>query len=141
MKLDIVFAVGAGGRDANEIFDKEKEIVNSFIDNLKDNDAQFAVIEFGNKASVKSKLGDEMDAGKLKASVSAIQRTGDGKCLDKALEQAVQVKLLSENFPPKERVNVGETLRFFVTRLYSKIPYNFNFGRWLFKARLALTLD
>ena len=86
-----MFAVGAAGRDANEVFDKEKEIVNSFIDNLKDNDAQFAVIEFGNKASVKSKLGDENDPGKLKASVSAIQRTGDGKCLDKALEQAVQV--------------------------------------------------
>ncbi len=74
--------------------------MNSFIDNLKDNDAQFAVIEFGHKASVKSKLGDERDAGKLKACVSATQRTGDGKCLDKALEQAVQVTLFFENFFP-----------------------------------------
>ena len=88
-----MFAVGAAGRDANEIFDKEKEIVNSFIDNLKENDAQFAIIEFGHKASVKSKLGDERDAGKLKSSVSAIQRSGDGKGLDKALEHAVQVML------------------------------------------------
>ena len=92
IKLDVVFAIGAAGRDANDVFDKEKEIVNSFIDNLKENDSQFAIIEFGQKASVKSKLGGERDAGKLKACVSGIQRSGDGKCLDKALEQAVQVK-------------------------------------------------
>lgn len=91
IKLDVVFAVGAAGRDANDVFDKEKDIVNSFIDNLKDNDARFAVIEFGHKATVKSSLGDEVDPGKLKATVSAVQRSGDGKGLDKALEQAVQV--------------------------------------------------
>ena len=92
MKLDVVFAIGAAGRDANDVFDKEKVIVNSFVDNLKENDCQFAVIEFGHKASVKSKLGDERDMGRLKERVSGIQRSGDGKCLDKALEQAVQVK-------------------------------------------------
>ena len=91
MKIDVVFAVGAAGRDANEVFDKEKEITNSFIDNLKDNDARFAVIEFGHKATVKSHLGEERDAGKLKASVKEMTRSGDGKCLDKVLEQAVQI--------------------------------------------------
>ncbi|XP_046848822.1 collagen alpha-3(VI) chain-like isoform X2 [Xenia sp. Carnegie-2017] len=91
VKLDVVFAIGAAGKDANDVFEKEKLIVNSFIDNLKDNDAQFAIIEFGNKASVKSNLGDEMNAGILAASVADLQRSGEGKCLDKALEQAVEV--------------------------------------------------
>lgn len=105
IKLDVVFAVGAAGREANEIFDKEKEIIISFIDNLKDNDAQFAVIEFGHKATVKCKLGDERDAGKLKTSVSGIRRTGDGKCLDKALEQAVKVTLCTVIISPLKRAD------------------------------------
>ena len=92
VKLDVVFAIGAAGKDANDVFEKEKSIVNSFIHNLKDNDAQFAIIEFGNKASVKSNLGDEMNAGILAASVADLQRSGEGKCLDKALEQAVEVE-------------------------------------------------
>jgi hypothetical protein len=110
IKLDVVFAIGAAGRDANEVFDKEKAIVNSFIDNLKENDAQFAVIEFGHKASVKSKLGDERDAGKLKACVSGVQRSGDGKCLDKALEQAVHVRT---DFHSLKNTGLFSTIFFF----------------------------
>lgn len=85
------------------MFDKEKEMAASFIENLKDNDAQFAVIEFGHKATIKSKLGAEKDSRKLKASVKGISRSGDGKGLDKALEQAVQI-FQNEARPGSNRV-------------------------------------
>lgn len=67
---------------------KEKEMICSFINSFESGDYRYGVVEYGTKASVKAKFDDIHDKTKLKEFVNTIHRSGEGKGLDKALEQS-----------------------------------------------------
>lgn len=87
-KFDIIFTLGAMGNAADMIHLKEKEMIGSFIDSFEYGDYRYGVVEYGTKASVKAKFDDIHEKDKLKEFVNGIHRSGEGKGLDKALEQS-----------------------------------------------------
>lgn len=90
-KYDIIFTFGATGNAADMIHLKEKEMIGSFIDSFECGDYRYGVVEYGTKASVKAKFDDIHDKTKLKEFVNTIHRSGEGKGLDKALEQSYEL--------------------------------------------------
>ena len=86
--MDIVFAFGSFGDTAEEIFVKEKELVNSFIDSIHKRDTHFGVIEIGPRSKICASIGEYRDDVRLKRHVNLIRRSGDATGLDHALELA-----------------------------------------------------
>ena len=68
--LDIAFAFGASGSEADAVFKKEKEMINIFIDSLKVHDAQYGVIEYSSEARVHATFGQFSRKERLKAQVN-----------------------------------------------------------------------
>lgn len=67
--MDIAFAFGASGPDAEAVFRKEKEMIHVFIDSLKVHDAQYGVIEYSSDARVHASFGQFTRKDRLKAQV------------------------------------------------------------------------
>ena len=90
--------MGASGNEGDAAFEKEKEIINSFVDSLKSNDTQMAVVNYGeNGSNVDVKLGQFKDKEDFKSSVDKQERQGEGKALDKALDDTDKVLINLEN--------------------------------------------
>ena len=51
----------------------------------------YSVVNYGTKAVVHSKFGEEKDCAALQENVQGLQRAGEGKALDKALEQSLNI--------------------------------------------------
>lgn len=79
------------GNAADMIHLKEKEMIGSFIDSFEYGDYRYGVVEYGTKASVKAKFDDIHDKDKLKEFINTIRRSGEGKGLEKALEQSYEL--------------------------------------------------
>ena len=67
--VDIAFAFGASGPDADAVFKKEKEMINIFIDSLKVHDTEYGVIEYSSEARVHASFGQFSRKERLKAQV------------------------------------------------------------------------
>ena len=89
--LDIVFAFGSFGETAEEIFEKEKQLISSFIDSIQKRDTHYGVIEIGPRAKVCSKIGQYRDHVRLKRHVNLVRRSGDATGLGHALEVAANM--------------------------------------------------
>lgn len=91
--VDVTFVMGASGVEGDAAFEKQKEIINSFVDSLKSNDTQMAVVNYGeNESNVAVKLGQFKDKDDFKSCVDKQRRHGDGKALGKALDDTKTVK-------------------------------------------------
>jgi hypothetical protein len=89
--LDIVFAFGSFGETAEEIFEKEKQLISSFIDSVQKRDTHYGVVEIGPRAKICAKIGQYRDHVRLKRHVNLIRRSGDATALDHALEVAANM--------------------------------------------------
>lgn len=85
--MDIAFAFGASGPEAEAVFKKEKEMINIFIDSLKVHDTQYGVIEYSSEARVHATFGQFSRKDRLKAQVNIVKcsasvfNAGYQKCL------------------------------------------------------------
>lgn len=89
--LDIVFAFGSFGDSADEIFEKEKQLIDNFIDSITKRDTHYGVIEIGPRAKVCAMIGQYRDHVRLKRHVNLVRRSGDATGLDHALEVAANM--------------------------------------------------
>ena len=89
--LDVVFAFGSFGETAEEIFEKEKQLISSFIDSVQKRDTHYGVVEIGPRAKICAKIGQYRDHVRLKRHVNLIRRSGDATALDHALEVAANM--------------------------------------------------
>ena len=86
-----MFAIGAAGEEADLVYNKNKEIMSKFIEANKIPHTRYSVVDYGNKAVVCSTFGDYENSGALGEQVERLERQGDGKALDKALEQSAHL--------------------------------------------------
>lgn len=92
--MDVVFTFGACGPNADEVFEKEKDMVSGFLETIIDSDTHYGVIEYGeNKANIKAKLGDFRNKERFNQYINTIPRSGEGRAIDKALEKARELLL------------------------------------------------
>ena len=89
--------MGSSGVEGDATFEKQKEIILSFVDSLKSNDTQMAVVNYGeNESNVEVKLGQFKDKEDFKSCVDKQERKGEGKALGKALDDAEKVKKIKK---------------------------------------------
>lgn len=89
--LDIAFAFGASGPDADAVFKKEKEMINLFVESLKVHDTCYGVIDYSSEARIQATFGQFSRKEELKAHVLSIERKGEGVGLDKALAKSYEL--------------------------------------------------
>lgn len=99
--VDLVFAFGSTGRDAIELFEKEKEAAKVMIDNENEKDILYSTIVYGEDASLKSKFNDMPEKAKVKEFIDILAWKDEGKKLDHALVEAD--KVFKKHGRPKAR--------------------------------------
>ena len=78
--VDVTFIMGASGPEADNAFEKQKEVILSFVDALKTNDARLAIVNYDdNSSDVRAKIGEYKDKEDFKKCVDKQKRTGEGK--------------------------------------------------------------
>lgn len=90
-ELDIIFGIGASGRDAPQVFQLEKEIVKRVIDLPKTVKTRYAVLDYHNGSRTLVGFDDFKDEEKLKNYIDALSRTGNADSLQSLLMNAMDV--------------------------------------------------
>lgn len=99
--VDLVFAFGSTGRDAIELFGKEKEAAKVMIDNENEKDILYSTIVYGEDASLESIFNDMPEKAKVKEFIDTLAWKDEGKKLDHALVEAD--KVFKKHGRPKAR--------------------------------------
>lgn len=81
--MDIVIVVGASGEGADTVYNKNKQIISKFIEANKVPYTMYSLIDYGPKAIVRSRFADNKQQAVLLDQVESLERTGEGKALDK----------------------------------------------------------
>ena len=89
--IDLMFAVGAGGVEAEMVFEKEKEMVHAFINSVDSANIRYALIEYAEQATVRANFNEYKEKQDFKQFVNFVKRIGEGVGLDEALQQAAAV--------------------------------------------------
>lgn len=95
-KLDILFGLGASGRDGNNVFEFEKEIVKYLIGLPKTAKTRYAVIDYHNGSKVLINFNDFKGEEKLRNQVNRITWQGDGNDFENLLLKAKDVFKMSK---------------------------------------------
>ena len=90
-RLNILFGLGASGRDASSVFDFEKEIVKYLIGLPKTAKTRYAVIDYHNGSKILINFDDFEDVETLKNQVGLITWQGDGNDFENLLLKAKDV--------------------------------------------------
>ena len=86
--VDVVFALGSSGANGNEMFEKEKEFVNGFIDSCSHGNVDYGLLEYGDEVTVHMRFKDLDEKEKIKQKVCSVERKGDSTSLTEGLRKA-----------------------------------------------------
>ena len=93
--VDIVFVLGAAGEGADTVYNKNKQIISKFIEANKVPYTMYSLIDYGGKAVVRSKFGDNKHHAVLLDQIESLERHGEGKALDKVCKFQKCVAIIS----------------------------------------------
>lgn len=119
---NLIFAISALSTNANEKFQKMKDIIKTMVDEYGKERIHYSVIVFGEEPSVELRYATVFDTdSQLKNFLDSLGRTTSGAALDKALQKA------SELFEEYERDDARK-----VTRLHWAAIIRNIFGFFIF---------
>lgn len=105
-EVDLAFAISAASVEADDNFEKAKEVIKSIIDTYAMNKLRYGVTVFGSSASSKVTFGDDFPSDEdLKSIISLLSAPKGPPALDEALKKG---KELFDN--AKERPNARKVL-------------------------------
>lgn len=102
--IDIIFALGSAGSEAEMVFEKEKEMVYAFVNSVDTANVRYALIEYAENATLQANFNEYKEKYDFKEFVDSVKRIGEGLGLDKALKRAFAV------FENSGRVNAKRVL-------------------------------
>ena len=87
--VNLIFAISALSSNANDKFQKMKDIIKTMVDEYGKERIHYSLIVFGDKPSVELRFSRPFDTdGELKAFIDLKRRATDGANLDSALKKA-----------------------------------------------------
>lgn len=90
--VNLIFAISAVSSNANEKFQKMKDIIKTMVDEYGKERIHYSLIVFGGGPSVELRFSQTFESySQLKAVIDATGRATDGAALDKALQIAAQL--------------------------------------------------
>ena len=105
--VNLIFAISALSSNANEKFQKMKDVIKKMVDEYGKERIHYSLIVFGEEASVELRFSRTFDTdSQLKAFIDAKGRETDGAALDKALKKATEL------FEEYEREATSKVRRF-----------------------------
>lgn len=106
-ELDLAFAISASASNADETFNKMKEVINSIIDKYGSGRIHYGFVVFGTNAFSKVNFGDIYPSDEqLKNTVSSVPRPTGSPSLDKLLTKAKDLFDAHNNHPKAKKVLV-----------------------------------
>ena len=105
-EVDLAFAISAASVEADDNFEKTKEVIKAIVDSYSMNKLRYGVVVFGTSASVQISFEDDFPSDKdLKAFISGLSGPNELPALGEALKKG---KELFDN--AKERPNARKVL-------------------------------
>ena len=90
--VNLIFAISALSSNANDKFQKMKDIIKNMVDEYGKERIHYSLIVFGDEPSVELRFSNTFDTdGQLKAFIDAKRRATDGVNLDSALKKAYEL--------------------------------------------------
>ena len=90
--VNLIFAISALSSNANEKFEKMKDIIKTMVDEYGKERIHYSLIVFGNEPSVELRFSMTFDTdSELKAFLDLKDRATDGAALHKALKKASEL--------------------------------------------------
>lgn len=89
--IDIMFALGSGGAEAEMVFEKEKDMIYAFVNSIETANVRYALIEYAENATLQANFDEYKEKYDFKEFVDSVKRIGEGVGLDKALQKAAVV--------------------------------------------------
>ena len=89
--IDIIFALGSAGFEAEMVFEKQKEMVYAFVNSVDTANVRYAMIEYAENATLQADFNEYKEKYDFKEFVDSVKRIGEGLGLDKALQRAAVV--------------------------------------------------
>lgn len=102
--IDIMFALGSAGQEAEMVFEKEKEMLYAFVNSVDTANVRYALIEYAENATLQADFNEHKEKYDFKEFVDSVKRIGEGLGMDKALQRAAAV------FENSGRVNAKRVL-------------------------------
>ena len=87
----MIFVIGSSGRDAVTIFEREKELVKSFVERAKNLNAAFGVVQYDSTVRNTIELLAISKIERFKQLVDNLKFTGQGTGVDKALKKTIEL--------------------------------------------------
>lgn len=105
-EVDLAFAISAASVEADDNFEKTKEVIKAIVDSYSMNKLRYGVVVFGTSASIQISFEDDFPSDKdLKAFISGLSGPNELPALGEALKKG---KELFDN--AKERPNARKVL-------------------------------
>lgn len=90
--VNLIFAISALSSNANEKFQKMKDIITTMVDEYGKERIHYSLVVFGNEPSVELRFSRTFNTdSQLKAFLDLKDRATDGAALDKALKKASEL--------------------------------------------------
>ena len=90
--VNLIFAISALSSNANEKFQKMKDIIKTMVDEYGKERIHYSLVAFGDEPSVELRFSRTFDSdAQLKAHLDLKARATDGAALDKALKKASEL--------------------------------------------------
>ena len=90
--VNLIFAISGLSSNANEKFQKMKDLIKTMVDEYGKERIHYSLIVFGNEPSVELRFSRTFDSdAELKAHLDLKARATDGAALDKALKKAAEL--------------------------------------------------
>ena len=89
--IDIMFALGSAGQEAEMVFEKEKEMLYAFVNSVDTANVRYALIEYAENATLQANFNEHKEKYDFKEFVDSVRRIGEGLGMDKVLQRAAAV--------------------------------------------------
>ena len=89
--IDIIYIIGSNGNQAEEIFNKEKDIIETMLDSGSAANSKYSIIQYGNDPSIKARFSDLSNLEDVKHLLDQLQWENDGRSIDESLKVASEL--------------------------------------------------
>lgn len=89
--IDIIYILGSNGNQAEEIFNKEKDIIKNMLDSGSAANSKYSIIQYGNEPSIKARFSDLSNPEDVKRLLEQLQWENEGRSIDGSLKVASEL--------------------------------------------------
>ena len=89
--IDIIYIIGSNGNKAQEIFNKEKDIIKEMLESGSTANTKYSIIQYDNEPQIKARFSDLSNPESVKHLLDRLQWEDEGESIGESLEVAAEL--------------------------------------------------